>query len=124
MSVMGAWAPEDDISCSESSLWAAALEDWAPSSERKTQGTRGVQKGIGGDQLGLHQFQELLAMPGSVLQGDTEPRLAGWWGQDRCVDQMVPNCSPGVGEARVQGRMWRRPQAGEGRIRRRPAPSP
>ena len=83
-----------------------------------------TQKGIGGDQLGLHQFQELLAMPGSVLQGDTEPRLAGWWGQDRCVDQMVPNCSPGAGEARVQGRMWRRPQAGEGRIRRRPAPSP
>ena len=36
LSVMEAWAPEDDISCGESSLQAAALEDSAPSSARKT----------------------------------------------------------------------------------------
>lgn len=63
-------------------------------------------------------------MPGSALQGDTKPRLARWRGQDRCVDQMVPNCPLGSGEAGVQGRMWRRPPAGEGRLRRGPAPSP
>ena len=52
---------------------------------------------------------EIILLPGDLLDSDS---------------QMVPNCSPGAGEARVQGRMWRRPPAGEGRIRRRPAPSP
>lgn len=36
LSVMEAWAPEDDISCGESSLQAAALEDSAPISARRT----------------------------------------------------------------------------------------
>lgn len=78
LSVMEAWAPEDDISCGESSLRAAAPEDLAPGSARKPhwpggegacpghrRGTREEQVGT----CGSGQFQELLTMLGSALQG-------------------------------------------------------
>ena len=122
MSVMEAWAPEDDISCVESSLGQQlgrtrppALQGNLTGLEEKgpAPGQEGDRRGTGGD-LGERAISGapdnawLSTARGSVLA----PRLAGWRGQGRCVDQMVPNCSPGAGEAGVRGRMWRRPAGG------------
>ena len=122
LSVMEAWAPEDDISCVESSLGQQlgrtrppALQGNLTGLEEKgpAPGQEGDRRGTGGD-LGERAISGapdnawLSTARGSVLA----PRLAGWRGQGRCVDQMVPNCSPGAGEAGVRGRMWRRPAGG------------
>ena len=77
LSVMEAWAPEDDVSCGESSLGQqlgrtrppalqgnlTGLEEKGPARDRRGTGER--QVGI----WGSGQSQELLTMLGSALQG-------------------------------------------------------